>query len=261
MERICIVGGDARMDYAARALGVAGYEVTRASEHLPNGQKALLLPVRSTTDGECITGTRVTLASIAERVAQGSLVVGGGLPDEICGYDYMKNEAFLYDNARITAEGAVMLLGASTRRTVFDMDIAIIGMGRIAECLCPLLRALGAHITVYARRPEVLARARAMGAQTVRFSDTLPVCAVRHDAVCNTVPHVLYNRELLASARRDTILLELASTPGGFDMDSVDELGLTHVSGQGLPGKYAPRAAGELIADYIIDVLKGEIKA
>ena len=69
---------------------------------------------------------------------------------------------------------------------------------------------------------------------------------------------MLYDRELLLGTRNDTVLLELASVPGGFDLDAVTEFGLHYVNGQGLPGKYAPRAAGKLIADYVIDTLKGE---
>ena len=229
MREICIVGGDDRVEYAVQALRDAGYDAKR-----------------------------VTLAQASECARQGSILVGGNLPLELGGYDYLKDEAFLYENARITAEGAVVLLGAHTEGTVFSMDVAVIGMGRIAECLCPLLRALGARVTVYARRPEVLARARALGAQTVRFLEALPASAVQHQAICNTVPHVLYGRELLASARRDVLLLELASAPGGFDARAVRELGLRYVNGQGLPGKYAPRAAGELIADYAIGIWKGE---
>lgn len=229
MKEVCLVGGDARVDFAVQALRNAGY-----------------------------SARRIPLAEAQACAERGSVIVGGGLHETPDGLDYLKDEAFLYDNARITAEGAVMLLGECTQGTVHGMDAAVIGMGRIAECLCPLLRALGARVTVYARRPEVLARARAMGAQTVCFADTLPVCAARHDAICNTVPHVLYGRELLENAPRDALLLELASAPGGFDTDAVRALGLTHVNGQGLPGKYAPRAAGELIAQYVIERLRGE---
>lgn len=229
MREICIVGGDARAAYAVQALEREGYRVTRATQ-----------------------------TEMQQHAARDCLFVGGGLPESLGGYDYLKDEAFLYDNARITAEGAVMLLGAHTKGTVFGMDVAVIGMGRIAECLCPLLSALGARVTVYARRSEVLARARAMGARTVRFSGVLPVSVVQHDAVCNTVPHVLLDRALLASARPELLLLELASLPGGFDMNAVQEFGMEYADGRGLPGRYAPRAAGELIAAYVMDFVKGE---
>ena len=228
MKQICLVGGDARMEYAARALTAAGHTVTR-----------------------------IAPSEIAQARERGDLIVGGGLP-EGGGLDYLQNEAFLYDNARLTAEGALVLLGSSTAGELLGADVGVIGMGRIAECLCPLLRAVGAHVTVYARRAEALARARAMGATTVQFEERLPACAAQHEMICNTVPHVLFDFALLSLARQDVLLLELASTPGGFDRAAADALGLPIINGQGLPGKYAPRAAGERIAAFVLDALKEE---
>ena len=230
MQQICLVGGDARMDYAACALEAAGYTVARIAPD-----------------------------EIAQAKACGSLIVGGGLPTGSGCCDYLQNEAFLYDNARLTAEGALMLLGSHTKGSLFGADVGVIGMGRIAECLCLLLRAVGARVTVYARRAEALSRARALGAEIVRFREHLPDGVMQHEMISNTVPHVLFGAELLALARHNTLLLELASAPGGFDRAAVAEMGLLYINGQGLPGKYAPRAAGELIAAYVLDVLKGEI--
>ena len=229
MKQICLVGGDARMEYAARSLEAAGHTVTR-----------------------------IPPSEIAQAREQGSVIVGGGLPEGCGGLDYLQNEAFLYDNARLTAEGALILLGSSTTGELLGADVGVIGMGRIAECLCPLLRAVGAHVTVYARRAEALARARAMGADTVRFFERLPNDAAKHGMICNTVPHVLFDVELLSLMRRDALLLELASAPGGFDRAAAEARGLQYVNGQGLPGKYAPRAAGERIAAFVLDALKEE---
>lgn len=248
MMRIYVVGGDRRMDFAAKYLQDAGYEVIRDAD-APECD-ALVLPVNA---GK-MHGDLIKKAS-----RRGLAVIGGMLPEGgACTYDYMKDEAFLFDNARITAEGALMLLGAGMEGTLYDADVAILGMGRIAECLCRMLCALGVRTTVYARRPEALARARALGAKTVCFSGTLPPGITSHDALCNTVPHMLLDEALLAQMKKSTLLLELASTPGGFDMESVGRHGLHVVNGQGIPGKYAPRAAGRLIADYTVKALKGE---
>ena len=219
------------MEYAAQVLQAAGYCVTRTA-----------------------------LADAQEHAAKGRILIGGGLPEMLGGFDYLKDEAFLYDNARLTAEGALVLLGSSTDGALFGADVAVIGMGRIAECLCPLLRAVGACVTVYARRPEVLSRARAMGTQAVRLLGALPAVAAQHQIVCNTVPHVLCDRALLSCARRDVLLLELASAPGGFDRAAAEALGLQMINGQGLPGKYAPRAAGQRIAAFVLDAILEEGK-
>ena len=257
MEKICFVGGDARMEYAARALVAAGYTVTRVENELPGEQDVLVLPVKC-CQGDCISGTRIALDEVARAKERGSLIIGGGLPEALGGLDYMQNEALLYENARLTAEGALMLLGNNTKGALLGADVGLLGMGRIAECLCLLLHAVDAHVTVYARRAEALCRARAMGARTVRFRERLPRSAAEHQMLCNTVPHVLVGEELIAHMRHDTLLLELASAPGGFDRAAAQARGLLYVNGQGLPGKYAPRAAGELIAAYVLDALRGE---
>ena len=231
MRQICLVGGDARMEYAARALEAAGHRVAR-----------------------------ITPEEIAQAAEQGSLVVGGGLPAGSGGLDYLQNEAFLFDNARLTAEGALVLLGSSTKGELLGADVGVIGMGRIAQCLCPLLLAVGARVTVYARRAEALSRARAMGACTVQFGDRLPASAARHDMICNTAPCVLFDPGLLALVSRDSLLLELASAPGGFDRAAAEALGLQMINGQGLPGKYAPRAAGQRIAAFVLDAIQKEGK-
>lgn len=248
MMRICVARGDARMEYATDALAKKGYEVTREIGH--DQLDALVLPVRaSNTPPELIR-------SCQER---GILVVGGMLPVAGAGcFDYMKDEAFLYENARITAEGAVMLLGTQSKGVLYGADVAIVGMGRIAECLCMMLCALQVRVSVYARRPEVLSRARTMGARTVCFSGELPASIATHDAVCNTVPHLLFDAQLLGRLEKETMLVELASDPGGFDRSAALQYGLHIINGQGIPGKYAPRAAGELIAAYTGDVLRRE---
>ena len=259
MNRICLVGGDARMDYAAFALQSMGYETVRAQEALPKNMDALVLPVRYSSDGQHIAGTDIAIAKISDALNPGGSVIGGMLPESWSDcFDYMKDEAFLYENARITAEGAIMLLGRATSGTLYGSDVGVIGMGRISEHLCMMLAAMGAHVTVYARRPEALARARALGARAVRLSGALPDSACAHDMLCNTVPHVLMGADQSALIPVKTVLLELASAPGGFDMKAVKERGICYVDGQGIPGKYAPRAAGELIACYVASVVKGE---
>lgn len=245
--KILVTGGDARMDFAARALQREGYTVVRQGEI---GQvDALVLPVR---------GTAFSKEQLLQAHDRGCRIIGGMLPitGERC-FDYLQNEAFLYENAHVTAEGAVILLGSLLEGTLFDCDVGVIGMGRIAECLCMLLRGMGARVTVYARRHEVLARARALGAQGVCIRGTLPTDAAMHTALLNTVPSPVLDREVLEHAAPGLFYLELASMPGGVDVQLAERYGIRVVNGQGIPGKYAPRAAGELIAAYASAVLKG----
>ena len=60
MKTICLVGGDARMEYAARSLEAAGHTVTR-----------------------------IPPSEIAQAREQGSVIVGGGLPEGCGGLDWI----------------------------------------------------------------------------------------------------------------------------------------------------------------------------
>lgn len=242
--QIYVLGEDRRMDDAAAALQRAGYEVSR--EGLPDGGEVIVLPVRGGMSRE----------QLRDAMDRGCRIIGGMLPvhGRRC-FDYMQDEAFLFENARITAEGAAVMLGTQLDGTLYGCDVGIVGMGRIAECLCMILRGMGARVTVYARRPEVLCRARAMGADAVCFSGALPDGVVGHDALLNTVPSVLLNESILKKAAPGLLYLELASPPGGIDRAAAERCGVRYINGQGIPGKYAPRAAGELIAAYVISAL------
>ena len=51
--------------------------------------------------------------------------------------------------------------------------------------------------------------------------------------------------------RSDTLILDMASEPGGVDYKAAEELGITAVLLPGLPGKYAPASSAEILADKI----------
>ena len=46
------------------------------------------------------------------------------------------------------------------------------------------------------------------------------------DFVFNTIPSFIFTRNVLSKHHKDTLFIELASTPGGFDKEAVSKLGL-----------------------------------
>ena len=52
------------------------------------------------------------------------------------------------------------------------------------------------------------------------------------------------------------VLFEIAGYPYGFDKKLSEKYGISLITCSGLPGKTAPKAAGELIAKSIISYLK-----
>ena len=78
----------------------------------------------------------------------------------------------------------------------------------------------------------------------------------QQDIVINTVPKQVLSGHDLSLLPQGTLLLELASLPGGFDPAHGEALGLHTVIGRGLPGKYTPAGAADIIAETIYEELE-----
>jgi dipicolinate synthase subunit A len=131
-----------------------------------------------------------------------------------------------------------------TERTLLGSRILILGGGRISLALAPRLRALGAEVTVYARRPEQRALAEGLGCRTLPL---LPEEPEGYHILFNTVP-----APLLARGAKGALNIELASAPGGFR----DNAGV--VIARGLPGKAAPLSAAEALLGPILAIIREE---
>jgi dipicolinate synthase subunit A len=57
---------------------------------------------------------------------------------------------------------------------------------------------------------------------------------------------------------KETLIIDLASAPGGVDIRAAKEYGITVLPAQSLPGKYSPQTAGEIIAQTITCILEEE---
>jgi dipicolinate synthase subunit A len=136
--------------------------------------------------------------------------------------------------------------------------VAITGFGRIARALASLLAAMGARVTVAARKEKDLATARRLGYGTVSLSESGAASALGqgYAAVFNTVPACLFNEECLRAFDRTTLLIDLASAPGGVDAEAAARLGIRVIFALSLPGKYAPETAGEIIAETVLEEMK-----
>lgn len=171
--------------------------------------------------------------------------------------DLMQRRDFTVSNAAITAEGAIYKLMEASPRCLMGSHILITGWGRIASVLAPKLHALGAYVTVAARKAGDRAMAAALGLGCCSFK-ALALLIEDVDFVVNTVPAPVLDGRLLKRLKKDALLLELASAPGGFEPELAKELGLRHISAPGLPGSYAPESAAELMRETIYAIIAEE---
>ncbi len=131
----------------------------------------------------------------------------------------------------------------------------VLGYGRVGQLTAHRLSALGARVTVAARRYDALAWAEAYGHDALHLGE-LSGYLCGFDLVVNTVPSRVLPRELLAQLKGGCLVIDLASKPGGVDFQSAAELGVRCVWALSLPGKVAPVSAGQAIRDTVYNMLR-----
>ena len=223
-------------------LSEAGFHITRTPA--PDISH-VLLPVPSFSAGD------EYLAHFLADLPDDVIISGGNLSSPLLeGYatiDFLKDPYYLAENAAITADCALRIAYQHFPAVMRNTPVLILGWGRIAKCLTQLLSAIGAQVTVAARKESNLAMARALGYNSIPFSD-LQDHLSGYRIIFNTVPAMVLPATLSRCCRSDCLKIDLASTPGieGEDL----------IIARGLPGKLAPESAGNLIGKTTLELTR-----
>lgn len=169
--------------------------------------------------------------------------------------DYLEREELAVANAVPTAEGALQIMMEELPVTVNGLDVLIVGSGRISKVLRKMLTALGAHVTVSARKHEDFAWIEADHCKAVHTKDLEDIIG-DYDLVVNTVPAKVLAEPVLERVKPNALLLDLASKPGGIDFEEANRLGVKTIWALSLPGKVAPLSAGEIIYQTVHNMLR-----
>ena len=73
-------------------------------------------------------------------------------------------------------------------------------------------------------------------------------------------PSLLFNEETLKYLEPSCLLIDLASKPGGVDMEAAKNLGIRTIWALSIPGKVAPITAADIIKDTILNMLEERSK-
>ena len=272
------------MDFAARELARLGYDVREWGRG--NGDDAaafskiakewfldvdvLMLPLPTSLDGVhlslplCQSEEKLRMETLFSAAPDKLWLVGRfgealrlrADREGICWIDYFENEILQLKNALPTAEGAIEIALRELPVVLDGTKVSVIGFGRIGEVLAQKLKALGAEVTVWARRREVCVRAELLGnsAKWIAGEDSLAF-DTNTRVIFNTVPSRLFSRSVLQKLVRECIIIDLASAPGGVDMGAATELGIRALWATALPGKCAPESAGVILGQTVHSIL------
>lgn len=278
-----VLGGDMRQGKLAQLLAEDGHRVhtyaledgavpapgLTAEPGLSGVEQAdcVVLPLPVSSGGELLNAPLSRLSppitEVLAPLSPGQMLCGGRVDPVTAALaaergltirDYFAREELAVANAVPTAEGAVQIAMEQLPITIHGARVLVVGFGRVGRALAQRLVALGAKVTVAARRYESLAWAQASGygaEQTGQLAGWL--CG--YDLVVNTVPALVLGEAELADLKPDCLVLDLASKPGGVDLEAAGRLGRTVIWALSLPGKVAPVTAGSAIKNTIYHML------
>lgn len=277
-----ILGGDLRQVHLARLLAEDGHHVhTYALDLAPSLPKNLIseaisaldqadvvvLPMPVSSDDNILfapfSSSSVPLSQILDCISPNSFLCGGrpavpflSLSHQrgLSFFDYFAQEELILSNCIPTAEGAIQLAMEYLPITIHASHVLVVGCGRLGKITAERFAALGARVTVAARKHEQLAWAECHGFNTEHI-ENLSSQLSQHDLIVNTVPALILGTAELSNLKPECLIIDLASKPGGVDFETAKKLHLSVIHALALPGKVAPATAGAIIKRTICHIL------
>jgi dipicolinate synthase subunit A len=287
--QIAVIGGDAReleiitsLTELDAKLFLAGFEqlnrafpgaVKEKIEDIPfHEMDAVILPASGTNEEGVVetifSDERVVLTKDMLQAAPEHCTIYSGISNQYLNEITKKTnrklvKLFERDDVAIynsipTAEGAIMIAIQNTDFTIHGSNVVVLGFGRVGMSVSRAFHRLGANTKVGARKSEHLARISEMG-MTPFFLKDLKKVVRNADIVINTIPHLIITAAVIANMPSHTIIIDLASKPGGTDFRYAEKRGIKATLALGLPGMVAPKTAGQILANVLAKLLKEDV--
>lgn len=277
---VLLLGGDVRQEYACEYLVECGcdaraftcFTLDENMRARVRDAAAIVLPLPCTNDDMHINmpsfDQKIKIRDIAESAGAECLLLGGKLPQALRSeldalgkryVDYYDIETFQIQNALLSAEGAIYYAKQSLDSSFWGARIGILGFGRIGKMLAYLLRSTGARVSVFARRDADISWSRMLGMEASGIGGEKYFSHLgKQDIIFNTVPYNIITDSVASAISPRTLIMDIASAPYGVGEDVLKKYPLNYRRELGIPGRYAPRSAGEILAQTVSSMLSRE---
>ncbi|MGG0657986.1 NAD(P)-dependent oxidoreductase [Rummeliibacillus pycnus] len=160
---------------------------------------------------------------------------------------YLQDESYIWLNARLTSEGMLCAFYELESASVYGKSFYITGFGRVAKMLAYMLHKLGANVHILARSNSQIQEAIAYGYVAAQL---LPENMTQPYYLINTIPNKWFTDEFIQQFDHSVKIFDVASAPGCLNVE--DDQSVDYKLLPGLPGKYFPQDAANLLAQVII---------
>lgn len=281
--KILILGGDKRNIELGRLLKKDGhrvklfafdniveneFEIKGKLEHFIKGFSLVIGPLPCSNDNVFFNtplySDEIMIEEVFKNMSSDQLFIGGRITNEIGSVaktyninaiDILKREEMAVLNAVPTAEGAIQIAMEELDITIHGANTMILGFGRISRVLSKMLQGIGAKVYIVARNHIDIAWIESWGYKSVNLND-IDTFIKYMDVIFNTIPYMILDGEKLEKLKKEVLIIDLASKPGGVDFEKSKELNLKTNWALGLPGKVAPKSAAEFMKDTIYNIIE-----
>lgn len=224
-------------------------------------KKIIIGPIPYSTDGKTLYAPFCN-KKLDINLLKDKKIIAGKIPEEVAdikSIDILKNEYFTIRNTVPTAEGAIAKAIELTDINIDKANIMVLGFGRVGKTLCYKLKNLGANVYAEARKERDLAWIDVFGYNAIPL-EKINENICKMDIIFNTIPELILDKSKLILMNEKTLIIDLASKPGGTDFESANKMGIKAILYSGIPGKIASEYEAELIKEVIYKEIKRKNK-
>lgn len=280
MKNISIIGGDLRIVKLVDMLNADGYNVytygleqaniddiqkCKSIEEVSEKSDIIVSSIPFTSDGVNVntpfSKNKISIEEVAKYI-KGKTFIAGRIEEELYQkfsetkvIDLLKREELTVLNTIATAEGTIQIAMEESTKTLHGSKILAMGFGRVSKILSNMLKGIGAEVYCETRTTVNCAWIKAYGYNPILL-DELDEELNKFDVIINTIPHIILNKERLKKVKKDCIIIDIASNPGGVDRNSAKELGIKMIWALSLPGRVAPITSAEFIKETLENIIK-----
>ncbi len=178
----------------------------------------------------------------------GSFVTSCAMRGANC-IDYNIIESFQLSNAHLSAEAILALIISNLPISISDGRFLVLGYGRIGKALCDMLKAMGGEVSATARKESDFA---AMNIKGIDKMHTSQINRGDFDAVVNTIPQKVTDDKFYEMLNSNCLIIDASASPGQIDKAAADLFGIKVMDAFGLPGKFSPKSAGGVIVNTVL---------
>lgn len=257
---ISIVPSDQRIEYLSTYMEKKGGHLCSSYAEISDSGY-VICGVPFTKDGIFLNTSLkppLHLDSFLGMLNSSHILIGGNLPGEVIAfctehtikyYDVLSSQDLVKKNARLTAEGLLIPLLSQTTCSICDFRTLITGYGNCGREIADILRLFTDNIYIYDTSPDAIKAARSKKFNVVSLEEIQdrhhPVHQI--NTLVHTAPANPFDDAVWQTFSESCTIFQVSSVPLQLPAPLSDNL----IACPGIPGKYAPKTAGILIAREI----------